>query len=123
MVQYNLSQVPAKQEELFIDLSRKLTDKDGNIVAGIIAEMYCWNCVYVDILWVSESQRGKNLGSRLLLELEQDAKDKGAYLIHLDTFDFQAKEFYEKLGYEVFGILEDCPQNHTWYYLKKKLGD
>ena len=41
---------------------------------------------------------GKKLGSLLLEEVENDAKSKGAKLIHLDTFDFQAKEFYEKQG-------------------------
>jgi hypothetical protein len=38
---------------------------------------------------------------------------------HLDTFDWQAKEFYEHLGYEVFGILENCPRGHNRYYMKK----
>ena len=61
--------------------------------------MYCWNVVYVDTLWVDSSYRGKKLGSLLLEEVENDAKSKGAKLIHLDTFDFQAKEFYEKQDY------------------------
>ena len=104
LVEYNLSQVEA--------------DK---IVAGIVARMYCWNVVYVDTLWVDSSYRGKKLGSLLLEEVENDAKSKGAKLIHLDTFDFQAKEFYEKQGYIVFGILENCPEKHYRYYLKKVL--
>lgn len=91
------------------------------IVAGIVARMYCWNVVYVDTLWVDSSYRGKKLGSLLLEEVENDAKSKGAKLIHLDTFDFQAKEFYEKQGYIVFGILENCPEKHYRYYLKKVL--
>ena len=45
----------------------------------------------------------------------------GAYLSHLDTFDFQAKDFYLKHGYEIFGTLENCPPNHNRYYLKKAL--
>ena len=42
-------------------------------------------------------------------------------LIHLDTFDFQAKDFYLKHGYEVFGVLDDCPKGHKRYYMKKVL--
>ena len=42
-------------------------------------------------------------------------------LIHLDTFDFQAKEFYKKQGYVVFGKLDDCPENHCRYFMKKLL--
>ena len=59
--------------------------------------------------------------SYMLGEIEKSAKDKGCYLIHLDTFDFQAKEFYENHGYEMFGVLDNCPAGHCRYYLKKKL--
>ena len=120
LVAYNLSKVKAEQQELFIDLSRKFV-REGKIIAGIIAQMYCWNMVYVDTLWVDSESRGKGLGYRLLTELEDDAKKKGAKLIHLDTFDFQAKEFYEKCGYSVFGKLEDCSSSHCRFYMKKHL--
>lgn len=119
LVEYNLSQVPAKQEVLFDSLDRKMTDENGNIIAGCIARMYCWNVAYVDILWVDAAYRGKGFGAQLLREVETAATAKGCTLVHLDTFDFQAKEFYEKQGYSVFGVLDDCPQGHCRYYLKK----
>lgn len=122
LVAYNLREAPPAQKELFVDLSNKIMDESGNIIGGIIAGMYCWNCVYIDALWVSEQYRGSGLGSRLIQEVEVCGRRKGAYLFHLDTFDFQAKEFYEKLGYAVFGVLEDCPRGHNRYYLKKHLG-
>lgn len=118
LVNYNLSKVQAEQSELFIDLSRKI-EKDGKIIAGIIARMYCWNVVYIDTLWVDSNYRREKLGTLLLESAEQQAVSNNVYLIHLDTFDFQAKEFYEKHGYEVFGQLDNCPRNHTRYYMKK----
>ena len=121
LVEYNLSQMPAKQEVLFDTLDKKITDDNGNIIAGCVAKMYCWNVAYIDTLWVGSEYRGQGLGARLLAEVEKTSKAKGCYLIHLDTFDFQAKEFYEKQGYEVFGVLEDCPKEHSRYYLKKVL--
>lgn len=121
LVEYNLSQVPAEQEVLFDALNRKITDDNGKIIAGCVARMYCWNVAYIDALWVEEAYRGKGLGAKLLDDIEADAKEKGCYLIHLDTFDFQSKKFYEKLGYEVFGRLEDCPRGHCRFYLKKDL--
>lgn len=121
LVEYNLSQVPAKQDVLFDTLDKKITDSNGNIIAGCIAKMYCWNVTYIDTLWVEEKYRELGLGTRLLKVVENTVKEKGCYLIHLDTFDFQAKEFYEKNGYKVFGVLEDCPINHCRYYLRKKL--
>lgn len=121
LVEYNLSQVPSEQKTLFDTLDKKITDDNGRIIAGCVARMYCWNVAYVDTLWVDESCRGTGLGSQLLTEVERTAKEKGCYLIHLDTFDFQAKEFYEKQGYDVFGVLEDCPKEHCRYYLMKTI--
>jgi len=120
LVEYNLLQVKAEQTVNFIDLSKKIVE-EGKIIAGIIARMYCWNMVYVDTLWVDTSYRGKKIGEKLLKEVESEAKSKGAKLVHLDTFDFQAKRFYEKQGYTVFGKLDDCPENHCRYYMKKSL--
>ena len=121
LVEYNLSKVPAEQNVLFDILDKKITDDNGKIIAGCVAKMYCWNVAYIDTLWVNETYRGKGFGARLLVEVEGAAKEKGCYLMHLDTFDFQAKEFYEKHGYEVFGVLENCPAKHCRYYLKKNL--
>lgn len=121
LVDYNLSQVPATQEENFIDLSRKVLSEDGKILAGIIVRMYCWRCIYIDTFWIDESMRGEGLGTLLLEEVERVAKKNGSHLIHLDTFDFQAKDFYLAHGYSVFGELEDCPKGHTRYFMSKVL--
>lgn len=90
-------------------------------MAGCLAEMYCWKVAYVDILWVEESCRGQGLGSALLRAVEEAAAAEGCTLIHLDTFDFQAKDFYLRQGYELFGVLDGCPEGHCRYYLKKDL--
>lgn len=121
LVEYNLSQVPATQEENFVDLSRKVMSEDGKILAGIVVRMYCWKCIYIDIFWIDESMRGEGLGTLLLEEVERVAKENGSHLIHLDTFDFQAKDFYLNHGYSVFGELEDCPKGHTRYFMSKVL--
>ena len=95
LVEYNLSQVEAKQKENFIDLSKKI-GKDDKIVAGIVARMYCWNVVYVDTLWVDSSYRGKKLGSLLLEEVENDQKVLNLFiLIHLI---FKPKNFMRSKG-------------------------
>jgi GNAT superfamily N-acetyltransferase len=121
LVEYNLSKVPLKQEVSFSWINRIIEDKNGNIIAGILSKMYCWNCLYIDALWVEEKYREEGLGSKLLKEVEKIAKEKGCHLIHLDTFDFQAKDFYLKYGYEIFGVLDDCPQEHSRYFMKKSI--
>ncbi len=121
LLEFNISQIPMTQDEPFIDISRKVTDSEGRLIAGCIAEMYFWKLVSVEILWVDEAHRGQGLGRQLLTAVENAAREAGCTLIHLDTFDFQARDFYLKLGYEVFGMLENCPEGHCRYYLRKKL--
>lgn len=118
---YNNSQIRFTQEEAFINLNFCIKDENGAIIAGIIAVMYCWGMLYVDVLAADQKYYKKGLGSKLLSHVEDEAKKLGATLAHLDTFDFQAKDFYIKHGYEVFGILDDCPKSHKRYYMKKVL--
>lgn len=122
LMEYNVTRFEGKSIETMVeDLSKKVVDEHGDLIGGIIARRYLWQCAYVDVLWVRQDQRGNGLGARLLREVEQEAASKQAKLIHLDTFDFQAKEFYEKQGYQVFGALENCMGGHTRYYMKKNL--
>lgn len=121
IVEYNLSKVTFIQEQPFISINRVIKDVNGEVLAGINSILYCWNCLYVDVLWVKEEYRKEGYGSSLLNEVEKIAKEKGCNLVHLDTFDFQAKDFYLKHEYEVFGVLDDCPIDHKRYYMKKNI--
>jgi GNAT superfamily N-acetyltransferase len=86
----------------------RTTFKDnGNVVAGINAIIYHWKILYIDVLFVGAQYRGRGLGSQLLQKVEDQAKSFGSKLVHLDTFDFQARDFYLKQGYEIFGTLEN----------------
>jgi GNAT superfamily N-acetyltransferase len=120
IVEFNNRQVPFTQSENFIDIDYVIKEGDV-IVAGITAVLYCWKCLYINVLWVDEKYRNKGLGKELLKRTEDRAKELGCPLSHLDTFDFQAKDFYLKHGYVIFGELEDCPPNHKRFYLKKSL--
>lgn len=121
LVAYNHSCESFSQKEAFIPINRCLKNEKGEIIAGILATLVCWHVLYVDALWVDSRYRRQGYGSQLLSEVEQVAKALGGYLVHLSTFDFQAKAFYLMRGYEIFGVLEDCPRGHLEYFLKKKL--
>ena len=121
LINYNLSKVPNTQKKSFIWINRVIKDNHGGIIAGINSKMYCWNCLYIDSLFVDDKYRNKGLGRKLLEEIEMIAKGNKCKLNHLDTFDFQAKDFYLKQGYEIFGVLDQCPENHKRYYMKKNI--
>jgi ribosomal protein S18 acetylase RimI-like enzyme len=90
------------------------------IIAGLLGHTL-WNGFFVSALWVAEAVRRKGIGRRLLARAEELAIQNGCDHIHLDTFDFQARDFYEKNGFQIFGVIEDYPIGHQRYYLVKKL--
>ena len=99
--EYNESKVPFELSIPPSKINRHIQDDIGNIIAGINCIYYAWKCIYIDVLWVKEEYRNAGIGSQLLSEIEKTAKEYGCHLIHLDTFDFQAKDFYIKQGFEI----------------------
>jgi GNAT superfamily N-acetyltransferase len=93
---------------------------DQEVVGGVIAEVY-WGWLYVDLLWVKEELRGQGYGHRIMTRVEDEARQLGAKNAYLDTFSFQALDFYEQHGYQVFGELPDFPSGHQRYFLRKQL--
>ncbi len=120
VVAFDKKCVPATQIPDIIDLNF-LVKEDDEVIAGICTDIYIWKILYISLLFVDEKHRNKDLGTMLIRRVEEKAKSMGATLAHTDTFDFQAKDFYLKQGYEIFGILDDCPKGHKRYYLKKVL--
>lgn len=122
IIQYNSAVIHLKQSVPEIPVNRVLKDKDGNVIGGINCILfYCWNTLYIDMLWISDNHRKSGHGSKLLNEVEGIAREEKCTLIHLETMDFQAKDFYTKNGYEIFGELENVPNGHKRYYMRKIL--
>ena len=91
---------------------------DRQPVGGLFGEVG-WGWLHVDILWVDAAYRRRGLGGELLGRAEAEALALGVDRGYLETTSFQARPFYEKMGYEVFAELGDQPPGHTCYYLKK----
>ncbi len=97
-----------------------IKNDDGSIIAGIVA--WLWGAgLELEYLWVDKNEQGKGLGSKLLMELERIANDKGCHNIVTNTYSFQAPEFYSKFGYETMGVVSGFPNRVTKHFLKKKL--
>jgi ribosomal protein S18 acetylase RimI-like enzyme len=120
VIEHNMSQLPEQVQTPKENVSFVLKNDDGEIQAGVTGTMY-WHHLHIDFLWVDKKLRHSGYGSQLLNEIEQFAKDKGCRLICLDTFSFQAPDFYKKHGYKVFGTLEDHPKGFSQYFLEKRL--
>lgn len=120
LIEFNQMQLCVKLVEPE-KVTRVALDEDGVMLGGIL-------CTYtdildnlsVDILWVDENHRGAGVGAALLRSVEAYARRQSCIIAHLETLDFQAKGFYHKQGYEVFGTLEG-PPGHKRYFMKKYL--
>jgi GNAT superfamily N-acetyltransferase len=91
----------------------------GAIRAGLIAQVYVgW--LFVNLLWVDGELRRGGIGRGLIAAAERRAVELGCHSAWLDTFSFQAPEFYKKLGYSEFARL-DYPPGHERIFLRKRI--
>lgn len=90
-------------------------------IRGGIVVVTHWNWGFIELLWVDERLRGTGIGSQLIAAGEALAKQRGAQHIYVDTFSFQGDGFYQRLGYEVYGTLDDFPPGHRRLWLRKDL--
>ena len=86
----------------------------GTIVAGLTGETY-GGWLFIKYVWVRDDLRGRGAGLELMARAERRALERGCHSAWLDTFTFQARGFYEKLGYEEFGRLDYPPDHHRHF--------
>ncbi len=121
LVSFNQNKVPELASEgpetKFSIFARDETD---TIIGGLRAICF-WNTLHVELLWVSEHYRGEGIGSKLMHKAETFASQKGIGLSLLESTDWQAKSFYEKLDYRLLATLPDYPKGHATHFLVKNL--
>jgi len=93
---------------------------NGALYGGLVGES-ARGMLYVDLLWVRPERRGEGLGSRLLGLAEAEGKARGCRGVWLDTYDYQARPFYERHGYTVFGELGGFANGHVRFFMSKAL--
>ena len=118
----NLYNVAATGLAEYAPVSIFLKTATDEIVGGILGSIW-GGWLHVTFLWVSEPLRGRGYGRTLLEAAERRAIERGCGSAYLDTFSFQAPEFYKKAGYRVCGTIEGYPPGHAHYTLSKRLAD
>jgi len=111
------------QEIGSINIGYSVLDENGKIVGGVYGYAICNQSWFsLDILWVDPDHRGKNIGTDLIVNLEKSIRDiKTCETIKVETWDFQAKDFYLKMGYKIVGEVPGCPPGSIDYILIKDL--
>ena len=109
-----------EQECENVSFYKKLADKDGRFIAGMIADVGKGVYGFVDALFVEEPLRRQGLGTYLLKEVEKLAKENGASMILTSAGDWNV-DFFKKNGFLLRGELKDVPKGHDCYELYKMI--
>jgi GNAT superfamily N-acetyltransferase len=116
LIDYNRATGPDTRAEWLAIL---VLNDEGEAVGGLWGKtIYDW--LVIELVAVPETMRGEGLGSKLMLKAEQEAQRRGCIGAWLDTFSFQARGFYERLGYSVSGAIEDHPVGGARFIMSKR---
>jgi GNAT superfamily N-acetyltransferase len=119
LLAFNVPYIGKFEPKRFAFYVRGENDDTLGGISGVTSEHW----VFIHVLWVSESFRGKGIGRRLLRAAENHARKLGCRQSYLDTYDFQARPFYEKEGYKVYGVRENHPPGHRKFHMHKMLSN
>lgn len=106
-------ELPTKKNSNF------LAFEDNKLIGGAIGFIE-YNWYFLDLLYVNKEYRGKDVGTNLIKKIEEYAIKEHLTGVRMETWDFQARGFYEKNGYVVFAEIKNCPPGTVDYYLKKE---
>lgn len=107
-------------EETCVPYQFTYKDQKNQVQGGITGFCYC-GCIYINMLWVSPEYRGQKLGVSLVNEAEKFGKQQGCTFSTVNTMEWEAPEFYQKLGYEVEFMREGYSDHHKMFFLRKSL--
>ena len=102
------------------DFAALITNAEGDVIGGLVATSR-WGGFLIDMLALPQSLRGRGLGSHLLALAEQAARDRKCHHMLLDTQAFQARAFYEKHGFTLFGQIDGPAPYYPRYFMKRTL--
>ncbi len=125
LVAFNLAHstaLPVQQHDPF-PLHLYILDQAGTVLGGLTGRTHAIPAWFeISVIWIEERLRNRGLGRRLMEQAEQIAYQRGCHYARLATSDYQAPAFYQKLGYTLYGTLENCPPGEMAFYFWKKIG-
>ena len=114
---YNRSQREEAESE---PLNLYVEDEKGNLLAGLVAETF-GNWLEIKYLFVKEELREQGIGSKLLEQAENEAKNRNCRFAFVNTYQFQAPDFYKSHGYKEVFTLQNYPYTGKRFYYQKDL--
>ncbi|GEO16691.1 GNAT family N-acetyltransferase [Microvirga aerophila] len=104
------------------DLAIGIRDPDSQAFVGGLLGRMAGGWLAIELLFVPEALRGNGLATRLIAIAENEACERGCHAAWIDTLNPKARQLYERLGYVIFGELENYPVGSSRFFLQKALG-
>ena len=92
----------------------------GAVIGGAVGRRW-GSCCELQQLWVEPGHRGQGVATRVVAAFELRAQSHGCKSFFLETFSFQAPEFYRTLGYRVAHEKHLFPHGIVKYLMVKHL--
>jgi GNAT superfamily N-acetyltransferase len=116
--QFMTDRVGKPQREPF---ALAIVDERSSQTLGGLWAMSLWGSFYINVVFVPEEMRARGLGTELLRRAEEEAEARDCWHMWLDTYDFEARPFYERLGWELFGQLQGPAPYYPRHFMRKVL--
>jgi len=95
---------------------------DGDeLMGGLAGKIDRGNWAYIGTLFIEDKYRNRDIGTELVKRVEEMAGEKRCVGIRVATWSFQGRGFYEKMGFKVWGELQDFPKGASLIVLAKKM--
>lgn len=120
LLAFNQSMAPGAEGQAY---ALTLTAPGEAQIEGGLWALALWGSFYIGLVVVPEAARGRGLGRALMVRAEAEARARGCRQMWLDTYAFQARPFYERLGFEVFGQLDGPAPMFPRYFMQKTLAE
>ncbi|MDN7243108.1 GNAT family N-acetyltransferase [Planococcus sp. N028] len=120
VIEHNMTSLPDEAKSPKEQVSFIARNDNGEIIGGVTGTSF-WRQMHVDFLWVDPAERGQGIAEQLMHQLEDYSRSLACRLMIVETFSFQAPNFYKKLGFVEFGVIEDHPAGHSFHYFEKRL--
>ena len=105
----------------FRHLAVLLRGADGSAMGGLLGYTgRGW--MHVELFALPPAARGSGLGTRVMEMAHDEARARDALGAKLATASYQARPFYERLGYTIYGTIPDYqPGGHARFLMARRL--
>lgn len=79
------------------------------------------DALYIDVLWCDDDFRHQGVGTKIMSLIEDEANKKSIKKLFVETYGFQAKDFYKKQGFSVIGVIPQYILGHDKIFLRKDI--